>query len=101
MFQVGLNPYGLSHTVGLQGLGTPRANLAGIGLEGFLHLARDIGARCIELDGRWLAPLGEDELTRLGDELPPVPRLCSYWLQHEPGETLEEADRKSTRLNSS
>jgi 3-oxoisoapionate decarboxylase len=101
MFQVGLNPYGLSHTVGLQGLGTPRANLAGIGLEGFLNLARDIGARCIELDGRWLAPLGDDELTRLGDELPPVPRLCSYWLQHETGETLEEAIRATRAIGGS
>ena len=101
MFQVGLNPYGLSHTVGLQGLGTPRANPAGIGLEGFLCLARDIGARCIELDGRWLAPLGDDALARLGDELPPVPRLCSYWLQHEPGETLEEAIRATRAIGGS
>ncbi len=29
---VGLNPYGLTYTVGLQGIGTPRANPAGTGL---------------------------------------------------------------------
>jgi sugar phosphate isomerase/epimerase len=101
MFQVGLNPYGLAYTVGLQGLGTPRANHAGIGLQGFIRVAREIGARCIELDGRWLAPLGDDELARLGDELSPVPRLCSYWLKHEPGETLEEAIRVARAIGAS
>lgn len=101
MFQVGLNPYGLAHTVGLQGLGTPRANPDGIGLHGFIRVAREIGARCIEFDGRWLAPLRHDELARLGDELPAVPRLCSYWLQHEPGETLAEAIRATRAIGGS
>ncbi len=101
MFQVGLNPYGLAHTVGLQGLGTPRANPDGIGLHGFIRVAREIDAKCIELDGRWLAPLDDDELARLGDQLAPVPRVCSYWLQHEPGETLEEAIRATRAIGGS
>ena len=101
MFQVGLNPYGLSHTVGLQGLGTPRANPDGIGLHGFIRVSREIDAKCIELDGRWLAPLDDDELARLGDQLSPVPRVCSYWLQHEPGETLEEAIRATRAIGGS
>ena len=77
------------------------ANPAGIGLQGFIRVAREIGARCIELDGRWLAPLGDDELARLDEELPPVPRLCSYWLQHEPGETFGEAIRATRAIGGS
>lgn len=101
MFQVGLNPYGLAHTFGLQGLGTSRANPNGSGLHGFIGLAGAIGARCIEFDGRWLAPLSDDELARLGDELPPGARLASYWLQHEPDETLAEAIRATRAIGGS
>ena len=36
MFDVGLNPYGLTYTLGLQGHGGPRANPKGGGLEGFI-----------------------------------------------------------------
>ena len=39
MLDVGLNPYGLTYHLGLQGRGTPRANPAGRGLEGFIALA--------------------------------------------------------------
>jgi len=101
MFQIGLNPYGFSHTVGLQAFGTPRANRDGTGLAGFIRIATDIGARCFEFDGRWLAPLTGDELARLADELPDVPRLCSYWLQHVPGETLDEPIRAARALRAS
>jgi 3-oxoisoapionate decarboxylase len=101
MFHVGLNPYGLAHTFGLQGLGTPRANPDGSGLHGFIRLAREVGARCIEFDGRWLSPLGDHELARLGDALPAGPRLCSYWLQHEPGETFAEAIRATRAIGGS
>ena len=44
---VGLNPYGLTYTLGLQGN-------AGTGLEGFLEIAREIGARVVELHQPWL-----------------------------------------------
>ncbi len=98
MFQIGLNPYGFSHTVGLQAFGTPRANPDGSGLRGFIRIASDIGAQCFEFDGRWLAPLTNDELARLSGELPDVPRLCSYWLQHVPGETLDEAIRATRAI---
>jgi len=98
MFQIGLNPYGFSHTVGLQAFGTPRANPDGTGLRGFIRIATDIGARCFEFDGRWLAPLSNDELAALAAELPDVPRLCSYWLQHVPGETLDEAIRATRSI---
>jgi 3-oxoisoapionate decarboxylase len=45
---VGLNPYGLAYTLGLQG------NPDGTGLEGFLEIARAIGARVVELHQPWL-----------------------------------------------
>jgi sugar phosphate isomerase/epimerase len=45
---VGLNPYGLTYTLGLQG------NADGTGLEGFLEIAREIGARVVELHQPWL-----------------------------------------------
>jgi 3-oxoisoapionate decarboxylase len=93
MFHIGLNPYGFAHTVGLQAFGTPRANREGSGLRGFIRIAKDIGARCLEFDGRWFAPMSDDELAALSAELPDVPRLCSYWLQHVAGETLDEAIR--------
>jgi 3-oxoisoapionate decarboxylase len=101
MFQIGLNPYGFSHAVGLQAFGTPRANPDGSGLRGFIRIASDIGAQCFEFDGRWLAPLTNDQLARLAGELPDVPRLCSYWLQHVSGETLDEAIRASRAIGAS
>ena len=98
MFQIGLNPYGFTHAVGLQAFGTPRANPAGTGLRGFISIAREIDAQCFEFDGRWLAPLKDDELAAMACELPGVPRLCSYWLQHTPGETLDEAIRATRAI---
>lgn len=98
MFQVGLNPYGFTHAVGLQGFGTPRANVDGTGLRGFIRIACDIGAKCLEFDGRWLAPLTNDELRGLAESLPAVPRLCSYWLQQVRGETLDEAIRATRAI---
>ena len=101
MFRVGLNPYGFAHTVGLQAFGTARANPNGSGLSGFLAIARRIGAQCLEFDGRWLAPLSDSELENLAATLPDVPRLCSYWLRHEPGETLDEAIRATRAIGGS
>src|SRR5262249_54515029 len=43
----GLNPYGLTYTLGLQG--DP-----GTGLDGFLEIADEIGARIVELHQPWL-----------------------------------------------
>lgn len=93
MLQVGLNPYGLAYTVGLQGAGTPRANDRAIGLTGFIGVAREIGARCIELDGRWLAAMPESQLARVREDLAGDTVICSYWLGQQHGETLAEAVR--------
>jgi 3-oxoisoapionate decarboxylase len=101
MFQVGLNPYGFAYAVGLQGLGTARVNPDSAGLDGFIAIAREIGARCLEFDGRWLARMSVDEIRSLAGTLPPVPRICSYWLQHQPGETLDEGIRAVPALGGS
>jgi sugar phosphate isomerase/epimerase len=60
--KIGLNPYGLTWTVGLQGLGTPRANPAGTGLE-------DVGAEVVEIYSPWLTELGPDGRRALGERL--------------------------------
>ena len=65
MLRVGLNPYGLTYHLGLQGRGTPRANPNGRGLEGFIELAQELGARTLEIAEHWLAPLGSAELADL------------------------------------
>jgi sugar phosphate isomerase/epimerase len=63
---VGLNPYGLAYTLGLQG--DP-----GSGLDGFLEIADEIGARVVELHAPWLDGLDLAALAeRLGDRVPVV-----------------------------
>ncbi len=98
MFRVGLNPYGLTCTVGLQGLGTSRANPNGVGLRGFIGIARGIGACCIEVDGRWLSDLSDAALAGVRDELSGETVICSYWLAHAAGETLAEPMRRAAAI---
>lgn len=98
MFRVGLNPYGLTYAVGLQGLGTPRWNNRGLGMAGFIALARELGARCIELDGRWLIGLPDGELARVRDDLAGETVICSYWLSQIAGETLADAVRRTAAV---
>lgn len=69
MLAVGLNPYGLAYVVGLQGRDTPRANPRGTGLEGFIAIAEELGARTIEIFEPWLAAMDDAALDRLGDRL--------------------------------
>jgi 3-oxoisoapionate decarboxylase len=54
---VGLNPYGLTYTLGLQGN-------SGTGLEGFLEIADEIGAQVVELHAPWLDGLDLAALAR-------------------------------------
>lgn len=69
MLRVGLNPYGLTYHLGLQGRGTPRANPDGRGLEGFLELAEELRAKTLEIAEAWLLPLGDAELRALRERL--------------------------------
>ena len=43
MFRVGLNPYGLAYTLGMQGAGTARVNDRPMGMAGFIAIARELG----------------------------------------------------------
>lgn len=69
MLDVGLNPYGLTYTLGLQGHGTPRANPNGRGLEGFVEIATELRARTLEIFEPWLAKMTDDEIASLRDRL--------------------------------
>ncbi len=69
MLQIGLNPYGLTYHLGLQGRGTPRANPQAAGLEGFITLAAELGAKTLEIWEGWLAPMSDAELGALRDRL--------------------------------
>src|SRR4051812_2887935 len=93
MFRIGLNPYGLAYATGLQGVGTPRANPAPIGLDGFAALARDTGAKCLEIHGEWLDGTPLDVLARLGAACTArgMTPIVSAGLRQQPGETLQGA----------
>jgi sugar phosphate isomerase/epimerase len=90
-FRVGLNPYGLAYAVGLQGAGTPRANPSPLGLDGFVAVAREIGARCLEIHAPWLDGLSPDDLAKRRDDCARdgMTPLLSTGLTQTPGETLE------------
>ena len=68
-FRLGLNPYGLTYHLGLQGSGGPRANPRGAGLEGFMTIASEIGARTLEIFDPWLRAMSDDALRALKDRL--------------------------------
>jgi sugar phosphate isomerase/epimerase len=67
--RTGLNPYGLTYHLGLQGMGTARANPRPAGLEGFIALATELGARTLELWEGWLKPMSDAELAALRTRL--------------------------------
>lgn len=68
-FRVGLNPYGTTYHLGLQGQGTPRQNAKGRGLDAFLELVDGMGARSVEIADGWISGRSEDELRALRDRL--------------------------------
>jgi len=68
-FALGLNPYGLTYHLGLQGAGGPRANSAGRGLEGFVAVAAELGARTLEVYDPWLRALSDDAVRALRGRL--------------------------------
>ena len=68
-YTFGLNPYGTAYHVGLHGAGGPRANPNGVGLEGFLALGQELGARAIEIFDPWLRALSDRDLAALKERL--------------------------------
>jgi sugar phosphate isomerase/epimerase len=66
---IGLNPYGLTYHLGMQGAGTPRANPAPAGLAGFLALAGELRVKVLELWQGWLTPLDDAQLAALAQRL--------------------------------
>ena len=83
--RTGLNPYGLTYHLGLQGRGTPRANPNPVGLEGFIALTEEVGGTVIELCGRlaartWTTPALaalRARLEQLGHRAGDLARACS------------------------
>jgi len=69
MLELGLNPYGLTYVLGLQGRGTPRANPDGGGLDGFIAIAEELGAKTLEIFEPWLAGMDDAALSKLRDRL--------------------------------
>lgn len=67
--RIGLNPYGLTYHLGIQGVGTPRANPKAAGLDGYLALASELDARTLELWEGWTGKMTDGELTALGRRL--------------------------------
>lgn len=67
--RTGLNPYGLTWHLGLQGKGTPRVNPKPGGLDGFIAIAAELKAEVLEIFDPWLAALSDDELRSLRDRL--------------------------------
>ena len=65
----GLNPYGLTWHLGLQGIGTPRANPHGTGLPGFIALAQELGGKAVELWEGWLKDMSDADLAALCAQL--------------------------------
>lgn len=82
--RTGLNPYGLTYYLGLQGRGTPRANPDGKGLEGFIALCTELGGRTIELWDGWLSGLDDAGLAALKQRLASldIVPVISSGLQH-------------------
>lgn len=69
LLRLGLNPYGLTYHLGLQGRGTPRANPQAAGLEEFIAVAAELGARTLEIFDPWLAELPDRDLEALRGRL--------------------------------
>ncbi|MDP3317083.1 MAG: sugar phosphate isomerase/epimerase family protein [Devosia sp.] len=80
----GLNPYGLTYFLGLQGAGTPRHNPNGAGLEGFIKLTEELGGKAIELWEGWFKTMSDAELAALKVRLDTLgwKRVLSSGLQH-------------------
>jgi 3-oxoisoapionate decarboxylase len=96
-FRTGLNPYGLTYHLGLQGSGGPRANPNGRGLEGFIAIAQELGARSIELHNGWLVHSSDAELQALRERLKAL-EMQPIISHNLPRESHEAAIRSAVAL---
>jgi sugar phosphate isomerase/epimerase len=69
MLTLGLNPYGLTYVLGIQGQGGPRANPKGRGLEGYITIGIELGAQVLEFHDPWLQALGDNDMHGLRERL--------------------------------
>jgi 3-oxoisoapionate decarboxylase len=69
VYTFGLNPYGLTFHLGLQGAGGPRANPRGAGLEGFITICKELRAGATEIFDPWLRAMSDKELSELKGRL--------------------------------
>ena len=69
MLKTGLNPYGLTYHLGLQGKGSPRANPHSKGLEGLITIATELKAKTLEIFDPWLAEMDDTQLAALSHRL--------------------------------
>jgi sugar phosphate isomerase/epimerase len=65
MQPIGLNPYGLAYSLGIQGAGTSRANPNPISLADYIDIAKGIGSGGIEFHAEHLFPLTDQQLANL------------------------------------
>jgi sugar phosphate isomerase/epimerase len=65
MFRIGLNPYGLSYTLGIFGKGTARAIPEPMPLCQYVELAIELDVCGVEIDGAMALAVSEAELSRV------------------------------------
>ena len=101
-FAFGLNPYGLTYYLGLQGAGGPRANLAWLGSK-VLSALRGARRGRIELFDPWLRALSDEELAALKERLRELGHDPDCQLRTDDGAVRERAAARrahSTRRTS-
>ena len=94
LFKLGLNPYGMTYYLGLQGHGTTRRNPNGTGLEGFLKIAEELGAKSLEIFDPWLHEFSGDDFQSLKARLDRqgiIPVISGGFILEETGHVFKSA----------
>ena len=94
LFKLGLNPYGMTYYLGLQGRGTARQNPNRTGLEGFLKIAEELGAKSLEIFDPWLQEFSGNEFQSLKDRLDQrgiTPVVSGGYILEETGHVFRSA----------
>ena len=94
LFKLGLNPYGMTYYLGLQGRGTTRQNPNGTGLEGFLKIAEELGAKSLEIFDPWLHEFSGNNFQSLKARLDRqgiIPVISGGFILEETGHVFKSA----------